>query len=120
MIENIVKGKDEEAESQLKEKHVPSIEIMKGKGKQGKDVIEVAVGKETPHPNKVEHHIVWIVLHGVKNNGQVVNFGRMDFAPAYVEPNTRFEVNSIDDFKSFYAVEYCNIHGLWENSVEVQ
>ena len=49
-------------ESEGKERHVPVIEIGKGKGEGGVDIVHVAVGKETPHPNTVEHHIDWIEL----------------------------------------------------------
>ena len=57
------------AESEGKEKHVPVIEIGKGEG--GTDTVRVIVGKETPHPNTVEHHIEWLELYGVKKDGQV-------------------------------------------------
>jgi len=50
------------------------------------------VGKETPHPNTVEHYIAWLELFGVKKEGQVVNLGRAAFAPTYTNPNVRFPV----------------------------
>jgi len=101
-----------------KEKHVPHIEIDKGH-KSGRDIVRVVVGHEVPHPNTVEHHIVWIELYGVKkNNNQVVNLGRADCAPVFSNPNVRFQVNQMEDFKSFHALTYCNIHGLWTNSLE--
>ena len=55
---DILKG--EEAEG--KEKHVPVIEIDKGRGKEGVDIVRVIVGKDVPHPNTMEHHICWIEL----------------------------------------------------------
>ena len=64
---DILKG----MESEGKEKHVPVIEIGKGKGEGGADIVHVVVGKETPHPNTVEHHIDWIELFGVKQDGLV-------------------------------------------------
>ncbi|MFC1859981.1 desulfoferrodoxin family protein [Chloroflexota bacterium] len=63
------------AESEGKEKYVPVIEIGKGRGEGGADIIHVVVGKETSHPNTVEHHIDWIELFGVKRDGQVINLG---------------------------------------------
>ena len=110
----IIKAEKDEG----KEKHVPHIEIDKGH-KSGRDIVRVVVGHEVPHPNTVEHHIVWIELYGVKkNNNQVVNLGRADCAPVFSNPNVRFQVNQMEDFKSFHALTYCNIHGLWTNSLE--
>jgi superoxide reductase len=107
-------GKDEG-----KEKHVPHIVIDKGH-KEGKDIVRVVVGHEVPHPNTMEHHISWIELYGVKkDNNQVINLGRAAWAPVYSNPNVRFQINQIEDFKSFHALAYCNIHGVWENSLEV-
>ena len=108
--------KDKEAEG--KEKHVPVIEIDKGRGREGVDIVRVVVGKDVPHPNTVEHHIEWIELYGVKKDGQVVNIGRAAFAPTYTNPNVRFQV-PVGEFKSFCALAYCNIHGVWENCIEI-
>ena len=102
-------------ESEGKEKNVTVIEL--GKGEKGTDVVRVVVGKETPHPNVVEHHIAWIEVFGVKKDGQVINLGRAAFAPAYTDPNVTFQV-PVAEFKSFCALAYCNIHGLWENCLE--
>jgi len=105
-------------ESEGKEKHVPIIEIGKGRGEGGVDIVHVVVGKETPHPNTVEHHIAWIELFGVKQDGQTINLGRATFVPAYTSPNVGFQV-PVAEFKAFCALAYCNIHGVWENCLEV-
>ncbi len=79
----------------------------------------MVVGHNTLHPNTVEHHIAWIELYGVrKDNKQVITLGRAACAPVYSNPNVRFQINRIGDFESFYALAYCNIHGLWENSAK--
>ncbi|MCD6166449.1 desulfoferrodoxin [bacterium] len=109
----ILKG----AEAEGKEKHVPVIEVDKGRGGGNVDIVRVVVGKEVPHPNTVEHHIVWVELYGVKKNGQVVDLGRATFAPTYTNPNARFQV-PVGEFKAFCALAYCNIHGLWQNCVD--
>ena len=102
-----------------KEKHVPTITIDKGH-KSGMDIVRVVVGHEVSHPNTVEHHIAWIELYGVKkSNDQVVHLGRAAWMPVYSNPNVRFQINELQDFKSFYALSYCNIHGLWGSSLEV-
>lgn len=110
----ILKG----AESEGKEKHVPMIEIMKDHGSDKLDLVHVVVGKETPHPNTVEHHIAWIQLLGVKTEGQVVDLGRAEFGPSFTGPNISFHT-PVEGFKSFCALSYCNIHGLWQNSIDV-
>ena len=111
----VVKGEKDEG----KEKHVPRITPDKGH-KEVMDIIRVVVGHETPHPNTVEHHIAWIELYGVKKeNDQVINLGRAAWAPIYSNPNVRFQINQIEDFKSFFALAYCNIHGVWGNSLEL-
>jgi superoxide reductase len=101
-----------------KEKHVPRITVDKGY-KEGKDIVRVVVGHEVPHPNTVEHHICWIELFGVKKDNQVINLGRAAWAPVYSNPNVRFQINQIEEFKAFQALAYCNIHGVWESSLEV-
>lgn len=106
------------ADVEGKEKHVPVIEVGKGKGEAAADIVHVVVGKEVAHPNTAEHHIAWVELFGVKPEGQVISLGRTDFAPGYTSPNVRYQV-PVDQFKSFCALAYCNIHGLWEDCVEV-
>ncbi|MFW3146523.1 MAG: desulfoferrodoxin family protein [Thermoplasmatota archaeon] len=106
------------AESEGKEKHVPQIEIFKGEGKQGKDIVKVVVGKEVAHPNSIEHHIAWAQLVGIKDNGMVIDLGKVNFAPSFTEPSACFHV-PLSEFKSLIATSYCNIHGLWENSREL-
>ena len=105
-------------EAEGKENHIPVIEVGKGKGESGSDIVHVVVGKEVAHPNTMEHHIAWIEVFGIKKDGQVIDLGRSAFAPAYTNPNIRFQVK-LDDFKTFCALCYCNIHGVWESCIEV-
>lgn len=112
--EIIKTGKDEG-----KEKHVPTMTIDKGH-KEDVDIVRVVVGHEEPHPNTVENHIAWIELYGVrKDDDQVISLGRAACTPVFSNPNVRFQINQIRDFKAFHALAYCNIHGLWANSLEV-
>lgn len=114
-FEEVLKGKEVEG----KEKHVPEIDIIRGHGQAKADFVRVTVGKEVKHPNTVEHHIEWVELYGVTKDGKTVDFGRMNFEPVHTEPTASFHVNNIDDFKAFCALEYCNIHGMWKNCIEV-
>lgn len=113
-IGDLLKGRASEG----KEKHVPEIEIGKSHGSDVEDLVSVIVGKEVAHPNTVEHHIVWLELYGVKQDGQVVDLGRAEFGPSFTAPLARFKVN-VADFKAFFALSYCNIHGLWQNMIEL-
>ncbi|MCW7071332.1 MAG: desulfoferrodoxin family protein [Methanophagales archaeon] len=108
-------------EAEGKEKHVPQIEVGKGRGREGVEVVRVVVGKEVPHPNTAEHHIAWVELFGVKKEveEQVVSLGRAAFGAGYTNPNARFQV-PVAEFKAFCALAYCNVHGLWENCVELE
>lgn len=100
------------AEAEGKEKHVPTLEL------EG-NIVKVVVGKEVPHPNTAEHHIRWIDLYGVKKNGMVIHLGHADFAPGYTKPQVIFHLVS-KDFQAFHTLAYCNLHGLWENVLEIE
>lgn len=104
--------------SEGKEKHVPEIAINRSGDPDVKDTVSVIIGKEVPHPNTVEHHIVWLELYGVKSGGQVVDLGRAEFGPALTSPQASFSVN-VADFTGLFVLSYCNIHGLWQNAVEL-
>ncbi|MDR2943733.1 MAG: class II SORL domain-containing protein [Methanosarcinales archaeon] len=107
-------------ETEGKEKHVPTIERGTGHGGTHDNVVIVTVGKETPHPNTPEHHIVWVELYGIKKeNEQVVYIGRADFAPTVTEPAATFKVLDLNRFKALGAVSYCNLHGVWKNTLEL-
>ncbi len=93
-----------------KEKHVPELALQDG-------VLEVWVGKETPHPNTIEHHIEYVEVFAVTDKG-IKFVARVDFGPTLAEPKVTLPVNT-DGVKAFIAVESCNLHGLWENTLEL-
>ena len=111
------------------EKHVPVIEILE-KGEKVK--VGVYVGKEIAHPNKTEHHIVWIEVY-FKPEGSKFPFlvGKADFAAhgastegpdtstVYTEPDTAMSFKT-EKSGTIYAFSYCNIHGLWVNEEELK
>jgi superoxide reductase len=105
----LVKGASQEG----KEKHVPVIELVDCPDC-GERVVKVTVGKEVAHPNTIEHHIKWIMLYGVKN-GVAVHIASFDLGPTYGVPTVTAHAN-LADFSELIAVEYCNIHGLWESA----
>jgi len=103
-----------------KEKHVPQI-AAPASVKAGEPFqVTVAVGKEVPHPNTVEHHIKWIQVYAKEEGARpVVHIGTFDFAPTLASPNVTFTA-MLKKSATLYALEYCNIHGVWDNSVEVK
>lgn len=105
----LIKGADQEG----KEKHIPVIELVDCPECREK-VVKVTVGKEVPHPNTIEHHIEWIVLFGVKGGG-AVRIASFDLGPTYGVPTVVTHAN-LEGFSELIAVEYCNIHGLWESA----
>jgi superoxide reductase len=115
-----------------KEKHVPVIECpAEVKGGEAFE-IKVSVGKEISHPNTTEHHIRWIRLyfhpegekfgyelasceftaHGESAEG--ANQG-----PVYTHHAAAVSA-IIKKSGTIHATSFCNIHGLWENTMEVK
>ena len=110
---DLLKGADKEG----KEKHVPFIEV-KDSDECGDTRVDIIVGKEVAHPNTVEHHIAWIQLYGVKDGGQVVHLLSADLGPVVANPCAHVCINR-EGLKSLVALEYCNMHGVWENSIDL-
>jgi len=105
------------------EKHVPVI-AAPAEARPGEPFeVEVAVGKEIPHPNTLEHHIVWAALHFVPEGSPIsVELGRMEFSAHGPEsataPTAKFRV-AVAKSGTLFATAYCNIHGLWTSSAKV-
>jgi superoxide reductase len=114
------------------EKHAPVIETG-DKVKKGEFFsVKVTVGKEIPHPNTAAHHIRWIELYFLPNAEKFpYQIGRIEFlshgesvqgpdtSTAYTHPEAAFK------FKTeipgiIFASSYCNIHGLWQSSKDLQ
>ena len=105
------------------EKHVPVIVAPETVAAGLTFEVEVAVGKEIPHPNTVEHHIAWIALHFVPEGSPVsVEIGRADLSSHGPEVATASTVKFAVQLQKggvFYATAYCNLHGLWSSSAKV-
>ncbi len=114
------------------EKHVPVVEIP-DKIKKGEYFkIVLSVGKEIAHPNKTEHHICWIEVyfhpqgekfpyliartefcaHGASTQGP-------DTSSVYTHPEADLKFKT-EKPGVILASSYCNIHGLWQNSKELE
>ena len=109
------------------EKHVPVISVTASVKPGVPFDVEVDVGKEIPHPNTAQHHIVWIALHFVpEGTSTSIELGRADFSahgaslsdasgPAATAPSARFRV-CISAPGTLHATAYCNLHGLWTSA----
>jgi len=77
---------------------------------------KIRVG-EIEHPNENGHFIQWIELYV----GDVY-LGRFDFAPVMTRP----EINLLTTIAhgnrktTLCAVVRCNLHGIWENTKEIE
>lgn len=103
------------------EKHTPYIEIPSEVKPNEPFQVTVQVGKDIPHPNLVEHHIKWIQVF-FEEEGRAFNpihIATFDLGPTYAEPKVNFTMKVPKNGK-LIALEYCNIHGLWENSADIK
>lgn len=118
-ISELVKSADWKAE-----KHVPVITLL-GAFTPGELLeVEVAVGKEIPHPNTLEHYIAWIALYYTPEGSQLpTEIARAGFAAHGPEvltaPILKTKVR-LPKAGTLQAVAYCNLHGLWESEVSVR
>lgn len=84
------------------EKHVPVMELVDGN-------LHVSVGS-IDHPMSPEHYIMFIAIEA--GNMKM----RYDLKPND-SPKAVFALN---DYKGKVEVfEYCNLHGLWKNEIEI-
>ena len=103
-----------------KEKHVPIIDAP-ASVKAGEPFnVTITVGKVVPHPNTVEHHIKWIQLYALEEGSQyALEVTAANFGATYANPTVTVPV-MLKKNSTLYALEHCNIHGLWDNSVKVK
>ena len=114
------------------EKHVPVIEAPDSVSRGESFKVELSVGKEIPHPNTTEHHIRWIALYFKAKDGKFpYEVAKLFFdshgeavkgakeGPVYADPHGVVTMN-IQGSGTLMAMSYCNIHGLWENSRDIE
>lgn len=114
------------------EKHVPVIEAPEQVKAGEAFFVKVSVGKEIPHPNKMEHHIAWIQLFFKPEDSKfVIELAKFDYAahaaamdvtktgPAWSEPVSCLQTK-LAKSGTLIALSYCNLHGLWESSQEIK
>lgn len=107
-------------EKEGKEKHVPVIEAPTSVSAGEAFDVTVIVGKDVPHPNTIEHHIKWIQVFAViEGRPNAVHVATFDVGPTYGDPKVSFSMK-LEKNATIIALEYCNIHGVWENTFEVK
>ncbi|OPJ56987.1 class II SORL domain-containing protein [Alkalithermobacter paradoxus] len=106
------------------EKHVPVIHAPE-KVKSNEDFdLKVSIGDEIKHPNTLEHHISWIkVFFHPQGDKFPIELANFNFS-AHGEGSIFTESVGLSSIKlsksgTIYALSYCNIHGLWENSKDI-
>ncbi|QTA38399.1 class II SORL domain-containing protein [Thermosipho ferrireducens] len=114
MLGNFIKSGDFKGE-----KHVPVIVAPEKVKANEWFEVEVSVGKEIPHPNTIEHHIAWIDLYAIPEGANFIqHIGRFEFVPELSEPFVKTKIK-LEKSCRLIALSYCNIHGLWENDLEI-
>ena len=107
-------------ENEGREKHVPHIEAPAKVAADEPFEVKVVVGKEVAHPNTIEHHIKWIQLFAKKNGDRpAVHVATFDLGPSYAFPTVTVPIK-LNKTSTLFALEFCNVHGIWENSVKVE
>ncbi len=113
------------------EKHVPVIECEKSVTPNEMFDVKVGLGKEVSHPNTTEHHIRWISLffhpEGEKAAYEIGHFEFNAHGESVPGPNegpvyTHHQVTATMKTAkpgTLHAMALCNIHGLWENSMDI-
>jgi superoxide reductase len=113
------------------EKHIPAIECIE-KVKAGEWIeIKVTIGKEIDHPNTTEHHIRWIQTYFLpEGTNFAYDLGKFELnshgestmgpnkGPCYTQHSVNFTFKTSKS-GTIFAISYCNIHGLWENSKKI-
>jgi len=113
------------------EKHVPVIDCPDTVNADEMFEVTVTLGKEVAHPNTTEHHIAWISLYYHPDGSKFTyDLGHFEFnahgaavagpneGPAYTHHGVSAWVK-LSQPGTLHATAYCNIHGLWESTKEI-
>jgi superoxide reductase len=96
-----------------KEKHIPDLAV---EDIEIGTVVKIQVGKEVLHPTTKEHHIEWVQLFGEAQDGKFVQIATLNFGKGSALPHGAVVINKAD-YKALVAISYCNLHGVWENTL---
>lgn len=97
----------------LQKKHTPVIEAPDEVAAGEPFEVSVRVGEHREHPNEPGHYFDWMELY----SGDTF-LARLDLTPE----KSHYEMNvtvSLDHGHPIRAVAHCNLHGAWENELDV-
>lgn len=106
------------------EKHVPVIHVPENINKGEAFDIKISIGDEIAHPNTFEHYIAWFKVFFKADSAKFpVEIANFNFAAHgegdnFTEP-VGLTTAKLNESGTIYAISYCNIHGLWENSKKI-
>jgi len=106
------------------EKHVPVIQCPEKVTANEAFELKVLVGEAIAHPNTLEHHIAWIKVYFLAEGKKfpvelaTFNFSAHGEGEIFTEPVGVTNVK-LPTSGTILATSYCNIHGLWENSLDI-
>jgi superoxide reductase len=99
----------------LEKKHLPIITAPKSVKKDECFEVTVEVGKLLKHPNEPGHFIQFIELYA----GDTY-LARIDFTAKTTCPIMKVCVSLDHAHGKLRAFERCNLHGTWENDVDIE
>ena len=106
---------DIEQASDLEKKHLPVITAPKRVKKGERFEVTVEVGKLLAHPNEPGHFIQFIELY----SGDTY-LARLDLTAKATFPIMRVWCALDHNHSKLRAFERCNLHGTWENEIEIE
>ena len=111
----INRAADIDRPSDIEKKHLPIISAPAKVRKGEHFEVEVEVGKLMQHPNEPGHFIQFIELYA----GDTY-LARMDLTPKSTCPVMKVCVSLDHVHGKLRAFERCNLHGTWENDVDIE
>lgn len=108
-------AKDLEQATDLEKKHLPIITAPKSVKRGECFEVMVEVGKLLKHPNEPGHFIQFIELYA--GNTYLT---RMDFTAKTTCPIMKACVSLEHAHGKLRAFERCNLHGTWENDIDIE
>lgn len=99
----------------LEQKHLPVISAPQKVESGERFEVTVEVGKLLEHPNEPGHFIEFIELYA----GETY-LARMDFTAKTTSPTMKTCVSLDHAHGKLRAFARCNLHGTWENEVDIE
>ncbi len=96
------------------DKHSPVITCSPSAIRDAKLKVNVRIGRTVAHPNKTDHHFVYIQLWDLETLLAEAHFTSTTFGCSPVMVEVDFYVVPAVSMR-LKALAYCNKHGLWES-----